>query len=155
MWWSFEWIMNKSEKKCETEAVSCLPGWRKQEIQKAQGELVKIIDTFTNESIRYFRQQSLYPDFPLYMQDTESWEKRTCGRRYQRGTTGFCIWKGIQRVEKMVKLCNIVDNILYGYEPRNSTNPGKPLEIPLIKSYIITRKRNKIFGVGCKSQPAV
>ena len=50
----------------------------------------------------------------------------------------------------MVKLCNIVDNILYGYEPRNSANPGKPLEIPLIKSYIITRKRNKIFGVGSK-----
>ena len=67
-----------------------------------------------------------------------------------RGTTGFCIWKGIQRVEKMVKLCNIVDNILYGYEPRNSTNPEKPLEIVLIKSYIITRKRNKIFGVGSK-----
>ena len=55
----------------------------------------------------------------------------------------------------MVKLCNIVDNILYGYEPRNSANPEKPLEIALIKSYIITRKRNKIFGVGCKSQPAV
>ena len=55
----------------------------------------------------------------------------------------------------MVKLCNIVDNILYGYEPRNSVNPEKPLEIVLIKSYIITRKRNKIFGVGCKSQPAV
>ena len=61
----------------------------------------------------------------------------------------------IEKIFKRVKLCNIVDNILYGYEPRNSTNPGKPLEIPLIKSYIITRKRNKIFGVGCKSQPAV
>ena len=61
----------------------------------------------------------------------------------------------MERIFKRLKLCNIVDNILYGYESRNSTNPEKPLEIALIKSYIITRKRNKIFGVGCKSQPAV
>ena len=40
-------------------------------------------------------------------------------------------------------------------EKRNFTNPENPLEIALIKSYINTRKRNKIFGVGCKSQPAV
>ena len=40
-------------------------------------------------------------------------------------------------------------------EKRNFINPEKPLEIALVKSYINTRKRNKIFGVGCKSQPAV
>ncbi len=31
----------------------------------------------------------------------------------------------------------------------------KTLAILYGKSYISTRKRNKIFGVGCKSQPAV
>ena len=47
-------------------------GMKKAGNTESTGRVSKIIDTFTNESIRYFRQQSLYPDFPLYMQDTES-----------------------------------------------------------------------------------
>ena len=35
------------------------------------------------------------------------------------------------------------------------TKHEKCLEIAIVMSYIITRKRNKIFGVGCNSQPAV